>query len=78
MAYYSVIVREKKDGAKRRRQFATAAKTLAQAQVNIQELCRGTGFVPDYATVDEINSNRYCKIIGTLVGRQIKLPMIAL
>lgn len=71
MSYFIVTVKENKAGAKRRRKLAVASKTKPEAVISIQDLCRGTGFVPDYKTVNEISPNRYFKIIGTLLGRDV-------
>ncbi|HEX6427216.1 MAG TPA: hypothetical protein VF008_06000 [Niastella sp.] len=72
MAYYMVTVKEGKTGARRRRKLVVACKTKPEAMITIQDLCRGTGFIPDYSTVGEITSNRYYKIVGTLLGRNIE------
>ena len=71
MAYFMVTVKENKAGARRRRKLVVASKTKPEAMINIQDLCRGTGFVPDYSTVGEITSDRYYKIVGTLLGRTV-------
>ncbi len=71
MAYFIVTVKESKSGAKRRRKLVVTSKTKPEAMISIQDMCRGTGFTPDYKTVSEISSNRYFKIVGTLLGRTI-------
>ena len=70
MAYFIVTVKESKAGAKRRRKLAVASKSKPDAMISIQELCRGTGFTPDYKTVNEVSCNRYYKVVGTLLGRR--------
>jgi hypothetical protein len=69
MAYFIVTVKESKEGAKRRRKLVVASKSKPEAMISIQEMCRNTGFMPDYKTVNEISSNRYLKVVGTLLGR---------
>jgi hypothetical protein len=69
MAYFIVIVKENKEGAKRRRKLVVASNSKPEAMISIKEMCRGTGFTPDYKTVNEISSNRYLKAVGTLLGR---------
>jgi hypothetical protein len=69
MAYFIVTVRESKPGARRRRKLVVASKTKPEAMISIQDMCSGTGFIPDYTTVGEISSHRYLKVIGTLLGR---------
>ena len=76
MAYYMVTVKENKAGARRRRKLVVACKTKPEAMISIQDLCKGTGFVPDYSTVDEITSNRYYKVVTSLLGRSIDHPVI--
>jgi hypothetical protein len=71
MAYFIVTVKESKAGAKRRRKLVVASKSKPQAMISIQEMCRNTGFTPDYKTVNEISSNRYVKVVGTLLGRTV-------
>jgi len=71
MAYYSVTVKESKAGARRRRKLVVAARAKPEAMIAIQDMCRGTGFIPDYTTVGEITPHRYFKIVGTLLGRTI-------
>jgi hypothetical protein len=71
MAYYMVTVKESKSGARRRRKLVVACKTKPEAMISIQDLCRGTGFIPDYKTVNEITSHQYFKIVGTLLGRTV-------
>ena len=71
MAYFIVTVKENKAGAKRRRKLVVASKTKPEAMISIQDLCRGTGFIPDYKTVNEISPNRYFKTVGTLLGRAV-------
>jgi hypothetical protein len=70
MAYFIVTVKESKEGAKRRRKLVVASKSKPEAMMSIQDMCRGTGFTPDYKTVNEISSNRYLKVVGTLLGRR--------
>ena len=72
MAYFMVTVKESKAGARRRRKLVVACKTKPEAMITIQDLCRGTGFIPDYSTVGEITSNRYYKIVSALLGRNIE------
>lgn len=74
MAYFIVTVKENKSGAKRRRKLVVASKTKPEAMISIQAMCRGTGFTPDYKTVNEISSNRYFKVVGTLLGRRVNRP----
>lgn len=69
MAYFIVTVKENKEGAKRRRKLVVASKSKPDAMISIQEMCRNTGFTPDYKTVSEISNNRYLKVVGTLLGR---------
>ena len=69
MAYFIVTVKESKVGAKRRRKLVVASRSKPEAMMSIQEMCRGTGFTPDYKTVNEISGNRYVKVVGTLLGR---------
>jgi hypothetical protein len=71
MAYFMVTVKESKTGARRRRKLVVASKSKPEAMISIQDMCRGTGFAPDYKTVNEISSNRYYKIVGTLLGRSV-------
>lgn len=71
MAYFIVTVKESKAGAKRRRKMVVTSKTKPEAMISIQDMCRGTGFTPDYKTVSEISSNRYFKTVGTLFGRRV-------
>jgi hypothetical protein len=71
MAYFMVTVKESKAGARRRRKLVVACKSKPEAMISIQDLCRETGFVPDYSTVGEITSHRYNKIVGTLLGRTV-------
>ena len=68
-----VTVKENKTGARRRRKLVVASKTRPEAMINIQALCRGTGFIPDYSTIGEITSDRYFKIVGTLLGRKVNI-----
>ena len=74
MAYFVVTVKESKVGAKRRRKLVVASKTKPEALISIQDMCRGTGFIPDYATVNEITPHRYFKIVGALLGRAVNRP----
>jgi hypothetical protein len=71
MAYFIVTVKESKAGAKRRRKLAVASKTKPEAMISIQDMCRGTGFIPDYKTVNEITPYRYFKVVGMLLGRAV-------
>jgi hypothetical protein len=71
MAYYIVTVKECKQGARRRRKLVVASSTKPAAMITIQDMCRGTGFIPDYTTIGEITPHRYLKVIGTLLGRTI-------
>jgi hypothetical protein len=71
MPYYSIVVFEKRKGARRRRRMAVASNSDMQAKIAIHDICRGTGFVPDYATLDEINYNQYLKLITIFFGRKI-------
>jgi hypothetical protein len=71
MAYFIVTVKENKAGAKRRRKLVVTSKAKPEAMISIQDMCRGTGFTPDYKTVSEISSNRYFKIVRTLLGRAV-------
>lgn len=74
MAYFIVTVKESKAGAKRRRKLVVTSKTKPEAMISIQEMCRNTGFTPDYKTVNEISNNRYLKVVGTLLGRSMNQP----
>jgi hypothetical protein len=74
MAYFIVTVKESKAGAKRRRKLVVASKSKPEAMISIQDMCRGTGFTPDYKTVNEISTNRYFKVVGTLLGRAVNRP----
>ena len=71
MAYFMVTVKESKAGARRRRKLVVASKSKPEAMISIQDLCKGTGFKPDYSTVGEITSNRYYKVVTSLLGRSI-------
>jgi hypothetical protein len=71
MAYYMVTVKESKAGARRRRKLVVTSKSKPEAMISFQDLCRGTGFIPDYSTVEEITSHRYFRIVGTLLGRKV-------
>ncbi|THU40758.1 hypothetical protein FAM09_01190 [Niastella caeni] len=71
MPYFMVTVKESKAGARRRRKLVVACNSKPEAMISIQDLCRGTGFIPDYKTVGEITSYRYFRIVGTLLGRCI-------
>jgi hypothetical protein len=71
MAYFIVTVKENNVGAKRRRKLVVASRSKPDAMMSIQEICRGTGFTPDYKTVNEISSNRFYKVVGTLLGRRV-------
>ena len=77
MAYYMVTVKESKTGARRRRKLVVACRTKPEAMISIQDMCRGTGFIPDYSTVGEITSNRYYKVVTSLLGRSIDRPVVA-
>jgi hypothetical protein len=74
MPYFMVTVKESKAGARRRRKLVIASKTKPEAMISIQDMCRGTGFIPDYSTVGEITPRRYNKIVGTLLGRMVSRP----
>jgi hypothetical protein len=74
MAYFIVTVKESKAGARRRRKLVVTSKTKPEAMISIQDMCRGTGFIPDYKTVNEITPHRYFKIVGTLLGRTVNRP----
>lgn len=76
MPYYSIVVFEKREGAKRRRRMAVASNSDIQAKIAINDTCRGTGFVPDYTTLDEINYNQYLKIITIFFGRKMYKPVM--
>ena len=69
MAYFIVTVKESKAGAKRRRKLVVASKSKPEAMIYIHEMCRNTGFTPDYKTVNKISNNRYLKVVRTLLGR---------
>jgi hypothetical protein len=71
MPYYIVTVKESKAGARRRRKLVVNCHSKPEAMISIRELCKGTGFTPDYSTVGEITSYRYYKIVGMLLGRNI-------
>ncbi len=71
MPYFIVTVMESRSCARRRRKLAVASKTKPEAMISIQDMCSGTGFIPDYTTVGEITSHRYMKVIGTLLGRTL-------
>jgi hypothetical protein len=72
MPYYIVTVKESKAGARRRRKLVVSCKTKPEAMISIQNMCRETGFIPDYSTVEEITLFRYFKVMGTLLGRAFK------
>ncbi|HEY8894569.1 MAG TPA: hypothetical protein VIM79_07125 [Niastella sp.] len=74
MAHFIVTVRESKAGARRRRKLVVTANSIPGALIAIQDLCRGTGFTPDYSTVNKITSDRYLKTMTTLLGRNIHRP----
>jgi hypothetical protein len=76
MAYYIVTVKENKAGARRRRKLVVTSRTKPEAMISIQDMCRGTGFIPDYKSVNEISSNRYFKTVGTLLGRAVNRPSV--
>ncbi|OQP59862.1 hypothetical protein A3860_35700 [Niastella vici] len=71
MAYFIVTVKENKAGAKRRRKLVVVSRGKPEAMVSIQDMCRGTGFIPDYKTVNEITPHRYFKVVGALLGRTV-------
>lgn len=76
MPYYSIVVFEKREGARRRRRMAVTSNSDTQAKITIHQICRGTGFVPDYTTLDEINYNQYLKIITIFFGRRMEKPVV--
>lgn len=69
-----VVVKENKSDARRRRKLVVASKTKPEAMISIQDLCKGTGFIPDYKTVREISPFRYGQIVATLLGRKVNMP----
>ncbi|WP_205514500.1 hypothetical protein [Longitalea arenae] len=71
MPYFIITVKESKAGARRRRKLVVASKTKPEAMISFQEMCRGTGFVPDHKSVNEITPLRYYKIVSRLLGRKI-------
>jgi hypothetical protein len=73
MPYFIVTVKESTAGAKRCRKLAITSKSKPEAMICIQDMCRGTGFIPDYKTVNEISPYRYNQIVGTLLGRKVKV-----
>lgn len=74
MAYFIVTVKENKTGAKRRRKLVVVSKGKPEAMISIQDMCQGTGFIPDYKTVNEITPHRYFKIVEMLLGRMVNRP----
>jgi hypothetical protein len=76
MAYFMVTVKENKAGARRRRKLVVTSKSKPDAMISIQDMCRGTGFIPDYSTVGEITCDRYYKVVTSLFGRLIDRPVI--
>jgi hypothetical protein len=74
MPYFMVTVKESTVGAKRRRKLAVTSNSKPEAMISIQDLCQGTGFIPDYKTINEISANRYNQIVATLLGRKVKVP----
>ena len=76
MAYFMITVKESKAGARRRRKLVVASRSKPDAMITIQDMCRGTGFVPDYSTVGEITCDRYYKVVTSLLGRSIDRPVI--
>ena len=75
MPYFMITVREAKAGAKRRRKLVVASNSKPQALIAIQNMCRETGFIPDYSTVNEITNVRYNKMVSTLLGRPVNPPV---
>jgi hypothetical protein len=75
MPYFIITVKESKAGARRRRKLVVASKTKPEAMISFQDMCRGTGFLPDYNSVNEITPHRYSKIVGTLLGRRINVAV---
>ncbi|WP_207510192.1 hypothetical protein [Longitalea luteola] len=73
MPYFIITVKESKAGARRRRKLVVASKTKPEAMICFQDMCRGTGFLPDYTSLNEISPLRYSKIVGTLLGRKIDI-----
>ena len=71
MAYFIVTVKESKPGARRRRKLVVTSRTKPEAMSCILDMCSGTGFMPDYATVGEITLQRYLKVIEVLLGRRV-------
>jgi hypothetical protein len=72
MPYFIVTVKESTAGSKRRRKLAVSSKSKREAMISIQDMCRGTGFIPDFKTVNEISPYRYNQIVATLLGRKVK------
>ena len=71
MSYHSIIVLEERNGARRRRKMAVECHNREHARLAIHELCRGTGFTPDFTTLDEVNRKKYERIITTFFGRNV-------
>lgn len=74
MPYFMITVKETKPGARRRRKLVVASDSQARALITIQDMCRETGFAPDYSTINEITTARYSKMVGTLLGRAVTVP----
>jgi hypothetical protein len=72
MPYYVVTVLEQKEGARRRRKLAIASASKAHAVQVIQEMCKGTDFMPDYNTVGEVGQQTYAKVMATFLGRKLE------
>lgn len=74
MPYFIITVQETKAGARRRRKLVVTSRTKPEAMISFQDMCRGTGFLPDYRSVNEITPLRYSKIVATLLGRKMNMP----
>ena len=74
MPYFMITVKETRAGAKRRRKLVVASDSKTRALIVIQDMCRETGFAPDYSTLHEITNARYSKMVGTLLGRDVTVP----
>lgn len=72
MPFYSITVFEKSEGARRRRKLPVECACRSHAQAVIHELCKETGFIPDYATLGEVNQRTYHKAMAILFGRKIQ------
>jgi hypothetical protein len=70
MPYYSITVVEKTEGARRRRKLPIESTCRAHAMTGIHELCKGTGFVPDYTTLGEVNRRAFNKAMTIFFGRK--------